>query len=209
MSAPLKNPWDKELHSFWRFVSDFGDTAVTVPLAILVIGFLVIAGQPRLAVRWALVIIGCAGALGALKLASVVCSYPLAGSGLRSPSGHVAMSIAVYGGMVAVIAPTLDRAARAALIAAITILTIGIALSRIIIGYHTPLEVASGLVVGIAALLAVIAVAARYRAEPLPIRWLIAGALVLLTLFYHTYWPAEQAIHRLASWLDILRPFCS
>jgi len=197
------------LHSFWRFFSDFGDTAVTGPLAILVIGFLVVVGQPRLAVRWALVIIGCAGALGTLKLASAVCSYPLAGSGLRSPSGHTAMSIAVYGGMVAVVAPTLDRAARTALIAAITILTIGIALSRTIIGYHTPLEVASGVVVGVAALLAIIAVAVYYRTEHLPIRWLIAVALVLLVLFYRTHWPAEQAIHRLASWLDILRPWCS
>jgi membrane-associated phospholipid phosphatase len=197
------------LHTVWSFITDFGDTAVTVPLAIMVTGFLFAAKQPRLAIGWALVILLCAGVTGAVKLAFTVCGYPLAGSGLTSPSGHTAMSVAVYGGLAAIVGNGLKAPARAALVAAAAIFTSGIALSRTIIGYHTPIEVAIGLVVGIAALGAMIGVLARYRPEHLPIGWLSAGALVVFVLFHGTQWPAERVIHRLAWWLDILRPYCT
>src|SRR5205085_12182109 len=117
-------------------------------------------------------------------------------------------SIAVYGGIAAVIGGSLNRSARTAVIAAAAGFTVAIALSRIAIGYHTPIEVAIGLVVGIAALGVMIAVAARYRAEHLPLGWLVAGALVVFVLFHGTRWPAERAIHRLAWWFDLVRPWC-
>jgi hypothetical protein len=53
-----------------------------------------------------------------------------------------------------------------------------------------------------------IAMVARHPPQRLPLRWLIAGALVVFVLFHGTRWPAERAIHRLAWWLDILRPLC-
>jgi membrane-associated phospholipid phosphatase len=191
------------MQAIWRFLTDFGDTAVTVPLAILVTLFLLAARQPRLALGWALVILGCAGLTGGLKLAFTVCGYPPAGSRLMSPSGHTAMSVAVYGGLAAVIGHGFKVPARTALIAAAAIFTIGIALSRTIVGYHTPIEVAIGLLVGTVALAIMIAVVARYRPAYLPTHWLVAA------LFHGTRWPAEQAIHRLAWWFDILRPLCS
>jgi membrane-associated phospholipid phosphatase len=197
------------LQTIWSFVTDFGDTAVTVPLAVLVTGFLFAAKQPRLAIGWTSVILFCAGVTGALKLAFTICGYPLAHSGLMSPSGHTAMSIVVYGGLAAIVGNGLRAPARAVLIAAAAIFTIGIALSRTIVASHTPIEVAIGVVIGVVALGAMIAVAARYRPEHLPIRWLAAGALVVFVLFHGTRWPAEGAIHHLASWLDILRPYCS
>jgi membrane-associated phospholipid phosphatase len=197
------------LHTVWSFITDFGDTAVTVPLAILVTGFLFAAKQPRLAIGWAFVILLCAGVTAAVKLAFTVCGYPLAGSGVMNPSGHTAMSVAVYGGLAAIIGNGLKAPARLALVAAAALFTIGIALSRTIVGSHTPIEVEIGLVVGITALGAMIAVVARYRPEHLPIRWLSAGALVVLVLFHGTQWPAERAIHRLAWWLEILRPYCT
>ena len=171
------------MNTAWRL---FDDTAVTVPIAVLLLGFLIAAGQFRLAIGWTLVIIGRAGAVAALKLSLAVCGYPLAESGLRSPSGHTAMSIAVYGGMTTVISGTVNRSAHAVLIAAITTLTIGVALSRTIIGYHTPVEVVVGIVIGLAALLAIIAVVVHYRPENLSAPWLIAACLVLIALFYST-----------------------
>jgi len=158
-----------------------------VPIAVLLLGFLIAAGQFRLAIGWTLVIIGCAGAVATLKLSLAVCGYPLAESDLRSPSGHTAMSIAVYGGMTTVISGTVNRSAHAVLIAAITTLTIGVALSRTIIGYHTPVEVVVGIVIGLAALLAIIiAVVVHYRPENLSAPCLIAACLFLIALFYST-----------------------
>jgi membrane-associated phospholipid phosphatase len=197
------------LPSIWRFLTDFGDTAVTVPLAILVTGVLLAAKEPRLAVGWAVAIVGCATATAALKLAFTVCGVPLGGSRLFSPSGHTAMSIAVYGGLAAVVGFSLERTARVALLVGAGILTLGIALSRVIVGYHTPIEVVIGLAVGFAALGAIVAMAARYRPSRLPIAWLIAGMLAVFVLFHGERWPAERALHRLSAWLDFLRPWCS
>ncbi len=197
------------MHSIWSYVTDFGDTAVTVPLAVLMHGFLLAAQHPRLAIGWGLAILGCAGAIATLKLALTVCGYPLSGSGLSSPSGHTAMSIAVYGGFAAVVGTTLKRPMRETLIAGAAGLMIAIALSRAILGYHSWLEVAIGLGVGIAALAFILVLVARLRPGPLPLVWLITGALVVFVLFHGTRWPAEQAIRRLAGWLNFLRPWCS
>jgi membrane-associated phospholipid phosphatase len=197
------------LHPIWRFLTDFGDTAVTAPLAVAMGVFLLAARQPRLAVGWGLAIVGCAGAIAGLKIALVVCGgYPFGGSGLRSPSGHSAMSIAVYGGIAAIVGATLKRRAREAVIAGGVVLGIAIALSRVILGYHTPIEVAVGLAVGSSALAIIVAIVARQRPGRLPVGWLVAAVLVVFALFHGTRWPAEQAIHRIARWFDALRPWC-
>jgi membrane-associated phospholipid phosphatase len=197
------------LHSLWRFLTDFGDTAVTVPLAVLVAGLLFAAKEPRLATGWVLVIAGCTGLTGGLKLLFTVCAHPAVESRMLSPSGHTAMSIAVYGGIAAIAGHALRGPARAALTAGAAVFTIGIALSRTIVGHHTPIEVAIGLLIGIAALGAMIVLVGRHPPERLPLRWLFAGAVVVFVLFHGTRWPAERAIHRFAWWFDILRPWCS
>ncbi len=198
-----------QLRAIWHFVTDFGDTAVTVPLAGLMVGFLLAARRPRLAIGWGLAILGGASAVAVLKLVLSACDHPLNGFGLSSPSGHTAMSISVYGGFAAVIATTLTRPARAAVIAGTAALIIAIALSRILLNYHSTIEVAVGLAVGIAALAIIVAIVARHPPQRLSLGWLAAGALVVCALFHGTHWPAEQAINRLAGWLDFVRPWCS
>jgi membrane-associated phospholipid phosphatase len=197
------------LHPIWRFLTDFGDTAVTVPLALVMGGFLLAAQRPRLAIGWGLAILACAGAIAGFKIALTICGgQPSGGSGLASPSGHAAMSIAVYGGIAAVLGATLKPPARAAVIAGAAVLGIAIALSRVILGSHTPIDVAVGLVVGTSALAIIVAIVARQRPGRLPLGWLAAAALVVFVLFHGTRWPAEQVIHRLAGWFDLLRPWC-
>ena len=197
------------MQAIWHFTTDFGDTAVTLPLAGLMVGFLLAARQPRLAIGWGLAILGGASTVAALKLVLSACGHPLNGFGLSSPSGHTAMSISVYGGFAAAIATTLPRPARAAVIAGTAALIIAIALSRIILSYHNTVEVAVGLAAGIAALAIIVVIVARHPPQRLSLRWLAAGALVVCALFHGTQWPAEQAINRLAGWLDFLRPWCS
>ncbi len=196
------------MHAIWRFVTDFGDTAVTVPLAVLMAGFLFAAKETRLAAGWSVLILLCAGTIGALKLVLAACGHPL-GVGLSSPSGHTAMSIAVYGGFAAVAGANLSRWPRAALVAGTAALTIGVAVSRAILGYHSRIEVAVGVAVGSAVLAALVAIVARHRPQRLPIGRLAAVALVVALIFHGERWPAEQAIHRLAGWFDFLRPWCS
>ena len=161
------------MQPIWSFVTDFGDTAVTVPLAALMGCFLVGARQPRLAAGWALAIVGCAGAIGGLKLVLAACGYSLGVPGQASPSGHTAMSVAVYGGYAAVIGASLARPARALLIAGAAMLMVGIAVSRVTLGAHSPLEVWIALAIGVAALGLFAAIVVRYHREKLPIRWLV------------------------------------
>jgi membrane-associated phospholipid phosphatase len=196
------------LHSIWRFLTDFGDTAVTVPLAIMMTAFLFAARQPRLAIAWAVVITGCAGATAALKLTLRICGPPLTASTLNSPSGHTAMSIAVYVGIAIVVGSTFRPVARGALFFAAMIFAVGIAASRTLVGYHSVIEVLVGLAVGIATLPVLMAVTLHYRPASLPLQWLAGGTLVVFALFHGTRWPAEAAIHHIAGWLDILRPYC-
>ena len=197
------------MQAIWVLLTDFGDTAVTVPLALLMAGFLLAAQQPRLAIGWGLAIVGGAGAIGGLKLVFAVCGQPIDGARFASPSGHTAMSIAVYGGFAAVVGATLSPPARAALITGAAVPVIGIPLSRTIVGGHTIIEVVVGLAVGIATLGAIIAITTRYRPERLPLAWLAAGTLIVFMLFHGTRWPAEQSIHGLAGLLAFLRPYCS
>jgi membrane-associated phospholipid phosphatase len=197
------------LQSILRFVSDFGDTAVTVPLALLMVGFLLAAKQPGLAVAWGLAIVGCAGAIGALKMMLVACGHSLGGPGLSSPSGHAAMSTAVYGGFAAVIGTSLARPARWAVIAGAAVLVVVIAVSRVILGAHSPVEVAIGFVVGSAALGVILAAVVRYRPAWQPVVWLAALALVVAMVFHGWRWPAEHAVRHLAGWLGFLWYWCS
>lgn len=70
------------------------------------------------------------------------------------PSGHTAASIAVYVGLVLLLASRFQsRGARIALWLAALLLPVAVALSRMYRGMHHPLDVAGGLVVGVGALI--------------------------------------------------------
>ena len=196
------------MQAIWSFVTDFGDTAVTVPLALMMACFLVAMKQPYLALGWCVAIGACVAVIGALKLALAGCPHPLFSAGLSSPSGHTAMSTAVYGGFAAVAGAALARPARELLVGGVLALMIGIALSRAVLGYHSPIEVAVGLAVGVAALVVILVCIDRHRPERLPAGRIVLAVLVVALLLHGERWPAEQAIHRLAGWFGMLRPWC-
>jgi hypothetical protein len=56
------------LHTIWVFITDCGDSAVTLPLALLVLIFLFVARQPRLGYVRIVTIGGATVAIGVLKL---------------------------------------------------------------------------------------------------------------------------------------------
>lgn len=69
------------------------------------------------------------------------------------PSGHTAAAVAVYGGLALLVTSRFEsRAARAVVWALAVLLVAFVALSRMYRGMHHPLDVAGGLLVGVAAL---------------------------------------------------------
>ena len=195
------------MHRLAIFITDFGDGAVTVPLAAVTMVILFALRRPRLALGWGVSIAACAGTIGALKLALAACCHR---SGLASPSGHVAMSAAVYGGLVLLLAGSLAPLERRAAAIGAALLVAAIAASRIALHEHSIAEVVIGLVVGGAALAALRVVVAAVPPGFLPVIWFGAAAAITIIVMHGTRWHTEGAIHALAG-LDLfhaLLPWC-
>lgn len=194
--------------ALWVFVTDCGDSAVTLPLVLLVLMFLLATREWRLARFWVLAIGGSAGIIAALKLAFGGCGHPLTPFAIVSPSGHSALSAAVYGSLALLIGAGLESRRRVALYAVAAILIIGVALSRVVLRDHNLAEIAIGLVVG-AGGAAVFGVAlSDGRAPAPPLGWLLLGAAVIVAVMHGTRWMIEPAVHRLAWDLRFAWPWC-
>ena len=192
----------------WNFITDFGDSAVTVPLALLILAFLVTAGQRRLALGWALTIGGCAVVIGVLKLGFGACGHELTLVDITSPSGHTAMSTAVYGSLASLIGARLPPGQRRTILAAAAVAIIGIALSRVALHDHSPSEIAIGFVVGVV-WVAVFRVALRRHTPPaLPLGWILLSGGILVAVMHGTRWMIEPVVHRLAWDFRLDLPFC-
>jgi membrane-associated phospholipid phosphatase len=192
----------------WDFITDFGDTAVTVPLAGLVVGFLAIARHWRTVVGWVLAILGCGGTIGAIKSLLAACGYRVSIAGVASPSGHVAMSTAVYGSLVTLIAIGMPFRFRVPLRLATVLFLLAIAASRLVLDAHDPMEVIVGGVIGLSAVLAFCLLAAPLP-DDLPVRWLSALSLLLVALLHGGRWPTERAVHHTAGYLHAWLPWCN
>jgi undecaprenyl-diphosphatase len=75
------------------------------------------------------------------------------------PSGHTAASIAVYGGIALLLTSRIrNRAAQVAIWVVAILIPVYVAFSRMYRGMHHPLDIAGGVIIGIAALCALVAV---------------------------------------------------
>jgi len=138
-------------HHLISVVSDFGDTAVLLPLAAILSWILWRVASPASSATalWSLAL--CLGGTVLLKLTFITCGRHW-NAGLVSPSGHAAIALAVYGMATIVLASWVSGWWRISLAVAAVILVTGIAVSRVLLGAHTVAEVVVGLLVGGAAL---------------------------------------------------------
>jgi membrane-associated phospholipid phosphatase len=154
-------------------------------------------------------VISCAGFIATLKIALFACDHSLPIPELLSPSGHMGMSTAVYSGFAMVFGTGLTRHARDIVIAGAIALITAIGASRLLLHYHSLVEIGVGLLVGAGALAMIMLVMARSRLEGLRIGYLAASAVVVACFFYGERWPAEATMHNVAQWLDALHAWCS
>lgn len=194
--------------AIWNFVTDFGDSAVTVPLALLTLVFLAAGRQSRVAFDWVLAIGGCAVAIGVLKLVFGACGSRESITAIVSPSGHTAISTAVYGSLAVLIGARLRPARRHVLYIAAAVAIVIIGVSRIALDDHTPAEVVLGLVVGASAVALFRARLADRQVPSLPLAWLLLCGGGLVALMHGTRWMIEPAVHRLAWDFRLALPWC-
>jgi membrane-associated phospholipid phosphatase len=197
------------LETFWNFVTDFGDTAVTLPLAAATVVFLLISRWSRAALSFALSLAGCGLAIGLVKLALESCGRPLLHTDITNPSGHAAVSTAVYGALAILFARNASIERRWIPGVGGAILLTGITASRIVLDTHSPVEVVIGLLIGLAAL------AAFYRSLTMSARvkfqshWLAIAALVVVATMHGTRWPIEEVVRDIARLIRHTVPSCA
>jgi len=196
------------LHTVWVFITDCGDSAVTVPLALLVLIFLVVSRQQRVACAWVLTVGGAAIVIAALKLAFGACGTAIAGSHIVSPSGHTAMSTAVYGALALLSGSRLPAGRRYAVYAAAGAAIVGIALSRVVLHEHNFAEIVVGWIVGAGAVAAFAMALGRQQAPPLPLGWMALCGVILVALLHGTRWHVEPAVRHVAWLFRLALPFC-
>jgi membrane-associated phospholipid phosphatase len=174
--------------------TDFADSAVLLPVSILLFVWLW-SRQSKVAALWWIAAIGlCVGTTIIFKIYFSVC--PL-GADLHSPSGHTGFGTLVYGGLATIVAAESQARQRLLVLAAGAALILAIGLSRIALNAHSVAEVAFGFVVGSAALALFAVSYLRHRSAPVTLSWLIVVALVLVSLFHGQQLNAEEFLHTL------------
>jgi membrane-associated phospholipid phosphatase len=180
-----------------RFITDFADLAVLLPLALCLGSGFAWQGWRRGVVAWAIAVVATLATMLTLKLMFVGCAAALGGF---SPSGHTSAGTVIYGGFIAiwlrrrgipaVIALLPSAGAAAALIGA----------SRIAVSAHSLPEVAVGAVVGAAGVVLLLRLAGM---PPAALRVGRRGAVVVVVmlLLHGLRLQVEPDIKALAGWL--------
>jgi hypothetical protein len=158
------------MHQLLNFIVDFGETVIIVPAALVAALFLAQARQVRLLITW-----------GA-TLAAVVAVTVLLRTPAIWPSGHVALSVAFYGGLAVLIwrlgrVSTPKAAAPLAIIAALFPVAITTAIA--ILKWHGLRGISLGLLTGAVTPLALAWAPIRDVRRPPVIAMVAATALIL------------------------------
>ncbi len=163
-----------------KFLTDFADQAVVLPVAGAVLVLLLASGWRRGALAWAGCVAGVLGVMLMLKLVTLACGWRVPWTGLSSPSGHTAASAVVYGGLLALlIRPSTAGTGLAALAGGSVALLFG--LTRLALQVHTVADVVVGAAVGVAGAVVMRRLAGQ---GPRHLSWrglvLVAGIMLVL-----------------------------
>lgn len=178
-------------------LTNFGDLAVLLPLASAIVLWLWLAGDRAALLWWLLALTLCVGLIGILKIYMAACPF----GSLHSPSGHAGFATLVYGTIAACLAARLTGRWRVLALAAGGALIAGIALSRLVLGEHTPIEVAVGLLIGGVSLALLLHGAPTLRSTRLPIRPLLLAVVVIVVLLHGRELHAEAMLHAMGLYL--------
>ena len=166
-------------------VTEFGDTAVTLPVAIVVTLLLALQRQWRMTAYW-VAAVGGAVAINTAIRGAMHRARPgeLAYTGWSEfsfPSGHSTTNAVMYGFLAFLVAHQLRPAWRPLVVAAWACIVLPIALSRLYLGAHWFSDVAGGLAFGMA-WVAVLSIAYLHHQRPVRARGLLAVACAALVL---------------------------
>jgi hypothetical protein len=185
-----------------KYLTDFADQAVIIPLVLSVAATLAFQGWRRGAIIWLVVVAATFLATLGFKLMFLACSPLFGPMDVHSPSGHVAAATVVSGGLAAMLTRRRASILPAALIAAVVI-----GVSRLVLGMHSLPEVIVGALIGLAGAAALL----RFGGRPptnLGTAPLVAVVVIVAALFHGLHLPAEAAIRHSAFRMAQYIPAC-
>lgn len=172
-----------------KFLTDFADQAVILPLVIAIAIALMLQGWWRGALAWLVATTGTFSVMLALKLGFLACSPS---QYVRSPSGHVAAATVVAGGLAILLLRWRPSVLPLAILAAVVI-----GVSRVVLGMHSVPEVAMGAVVGFLGAVTLLWLAGHVP-DTLNVKYLALLAVLIVVVMHGFHLPAEAHVRRLA-----------
>jgi membrane-associated phospholipid phosphatase len=181
-------------------LTDFGDAAVVLPLAAVMLVWLLWLHGRRAAMSWVIAVGLCIIGTVLLKILLYVCS-PV--PELVSPSGHSSLSVLIYGALALAMAAERRGWQRATVLTAGAGLIVGIAGSRLVLNVHSALEVGIGVLIGSVTLALFASRYLRLRSEEKSLRPLILPAIAVITLLHGHELRAEGYLHAISRYLHL------
>ncbi|MDE1174028.1 MAG: phosphatase PAP2 family protein [Parvibaculaceae bacterium] len=169
------------------FISAFGNPVVALPAAAVLIFLLFHTRHMRVAVNYATAIVGLFISAAILKVISRCLGDSFVGTpwhlSIGAPSGHASLSTIVYGGAAAILMRAAGRLGAAGAFLLFLILLIGIAVTRVTLGTHTPMDVITGIILGMIFVVPVSIAAAREAWDVRPLNAVIVVAGMMAVAF--------------------------
>jgi membrane-associated phospholipid phosphatase len=134
--------------TFFRSVTDLGDSALLVPASLLLLAYLLYLGKRRLALVWMATVALCASLTLMVKIAFPVLGADLPFPDMLHPSGHASFGTTFYLCAALMLAGDREGWRRTAILVAAVVLAAAIAISRVIVQAHSVSEVIFGLAIG-------------------------------------------------------------
>ena len=189
-----------------KFLTDFGDSAVLLPLSVVMLIWLLTTRPAAAALWWAAALFFLGTVLGGLKILFFAC--PPAAD-INSPSGHTGFSLVVYGGLALILAA--ERRSiwlRVAILLAAGGYVTAIAISRVTLEMHTPPETVIGIAIGAVALAIFGAGYLRVGVTRRLVVPLLIGIAATIAVFHGSQLNAESGLQQLSGLLGLQRLFC-
>lgn len=182
-------------------VTNFGDQAVVLPLAVAIAVVFALSGWRRGALAWTAAIGGTLALVLLLKLRFFACGHFSPGASFGNPSGHTAAAAAVYGALAAVIVRSIRDDERWALLGAVAIgvfLAVVIGQTRLILDMHSMAEVVVGGAIGVGGAASFVLLAGP-PSHAVRIERVVATGLLAMAMLYGYRLSAEAAIKSVAA----------
>ncbi|MDX9690712.1 MAG: phosphatase PAP2 family protein [Alphaproteobacteria bacterium] len=197
-----------DLQHILLHITNLGDSGFLGMLSVCGAVYLYTVGAHRAALFLLFSLVASAGSIALLKIGFLGCHHVIPYLNIESPSGHAALSVAIYGCLTAIMMSHFTGWRRWGALIVYLLGVSAISLSRLYVGFHTGPEVLLGAALG--AVIAGICFWGLRKPSPIHFkaRHLALICLAPLLFLYGVHAPSEMLIRRLVAFLKDVMPYC-